>query len=38
MEEKAYLTDLSVRMQMSIRKTSKAVRDLRDRGYAQMVT
>ena len=30
---KAYLTDLSVRMQMSIRKTSKAVRDLRDRGY-----
>ena len=26
---KAYLTDLSVRMQMSIRKTSKAVRDLK---------
>ena len=32
---KAYLTDLSVRMQMSIRKTSKAVRDLRDRGYVK---
>ena len=32
---KAYLPDLSVRMQMSIRKTSKAVRDLRDRGYVK---
>ncbi len=32
---KAYLTDLSVRMQMSIRKTSKAVRDLRDCGYVK---
>lgn len=32
---KAYLTDLAQRMQMSIRQTSKLVRDLRDRGYVK---